>query len=356
MKNVLFIGPYYHGTNLGLTAFNYIKALQTIPNVNLAIRPLYSNKPLWVHNDDTLSQLEHVTYKNYDHIFLCASPKHLVYRQSCSGITVVDQCTFETHSDIIERYRHMDNIIVSSYYEQQILKHHIASNKIHIIPTPIDIDSLYQQYTPPFTMDKTFTFYYVGSADDINHIQSLLIAFYRTFNNNTNVRLAICFVEYPDNKLVKSIKTILTDLKSQYSNSLSTETVQFHWNNWKAVRSYHAFGNCFVSAASGGGCNPHVIEAMLFGNAVIVNKESGLYSVSISNGSYQAHETPILLPHYEQKGTWHKLDILSLQNKMQHVYKNQLYFDENARYRQRAALNHSFKCTGQYIQAILKKV
>lgn len=118
---------------------------------------------------------------------------------------------------------------------------------------------------------KKIKFLHISSAFPRKGVDALLKGYYEAFTGNDDVCLILKTFPNPHN----TVKEIIDDLNSEYSNPPEIEWINHDLSNSELCSLYKA-ANCYVQVARGEGFGLPVAEAMLAKLPVIVSPNTGM--------------------------------------------------------------------------------
>lgn len=351
--NLLFIGPYKGSDGWSEASKAYLKALATIPDINLAARPVYLGQSISREQDPALVEYE---YKQLDNID-CVIQKTLPH-QFCKlgkfphiGLTVFETLNLKHHA-WMQCCNIVDKIFTPYFHPQTYSLEEECPflEKIHNIGQPVDLEIFKTEREPlPELNDGMFNFYFIGENITRKNILDLVLAFHTEFAAEEPVRLVIKTSQQglsPQqlsqvlNEKITRLKERLrlySDLKYYKQDILITEYLPA-----ELLYRLHKSCHCFVMPSHGEAfCRP-MVEAMGFGNQVIVTGKTSMsqflpnqHTRKIENDKY-THETtfthiesylrpveckdPPISDLYTGREYWQQPNIQHLQSKMRAAY------------------------------------
>jgi len=330
--NILFIGPYRTYSGWGHGAFHLAKALNILDH-NLAIKPVYmSNEIDKNFNDKELIELEQKQYPHYDLIIQRVLP-HL-FRQNPDSINALT-CVFETSNiKTTSWWQHLnlaDLIFVPSQKERDTLEEDKAKPPVYNISEPIDTSKYdNQEYEKIPELQDTFNFYFIGEFIERKNIKALITAFHREFRPNEPVNLVI-----KTSGDQQHINDYLLNIKQnlriyQDINRYKKEIVVFNRFTEEQMHTLHKNCHCMVMPSYGEAfCRP-VVDALGYGNAIVITDKTGMTDYIKKNEGYivKSRLEPVYtsqppLPNiYTGKENWASIDILDLMANMRKSYSH----------------------------------
>jgi glycosyltransferase involved in cell wall biosynthesis len=334
--NILFIGPYRQCDGWGIGGKQYAKALETIKEYNVAIRPIYMSNSIG-SVDDQLIEMENRTFKSYDIILQNVLP-HLYEGHDIPSIGV-----FALETDIKnthwKRYIDMmDAVFTTSEHEKKILNN-LPYNNVYNVSQAINTSVFSKDYGRfDGIPDDTFNFYFIGELNDRKNLEALITAFFVEFKLQEPVSLVVKVNKSGVNEtqlseIIKRSLKIIKDKLRIYENPNLYPLIKFIPNFVDETEIYqiHQSCDCFVMPSCGEAfCRP-AIDAMGFGNTPVVTNNTGMNDfVNEDTGwlvpSYKAPvntDSPPLPWIYTGRETWQQIDVLELGHSMRKCFELQ---------------------------------
>lgn len=284
-KKILYIAPYREMTGYGNSARNYIEALYKQGH-DLCIAPIYMSAMNYPEEyiDKEILALEGNYSENYDVVIQHCHPINYSYDHRFSmNIGIFQFNSQNIHPGFLPFLNLMDRIIVNSKLNAGIVKKIglDTENKLRVVPQVIDteIDSSdLISYPWREIKNNPYIFYTIGDLSVRKNIFKIISSFIKQFRNTDNVELIIKIKSYEnkeksdiEREIRERISKIYSDLKI---NSLFSKSPRIMIGdlNSKALRSIHANSDCYIDASMGSNFGYSVLQASLFGNDIIVNK------------------------------------------------------------------------------------
>jgi len=285
MKNILYIGPYRENTGLGRSARRYVDALGYNLDINLSIRPIYFT-PYLDHGNEAgkdYNEFEENSSASYDMVIQHGYPNCFEYRYDFGeniGIAEVDTYGIG-HTGWIERMNMMDRIITPSNWSKSSIMDAGCNTPVQVLPEPFDLTKFDQDYEPMFSdKNNDFIFYYIAKHQDKNNIKALLAAFLLEFRKHDDVKLVIkTDINGFDNQesehiVAYDIQQVERALRINEKNIQVPKVIIGYYEQEYMLR-LHNQCDCYVDVCRAEAFGASSIESMLFGNATIVNKDTG---------------------------------------------------------------------------------
>lgn len=282
MNNILYIGPYREFSGMGNAARQYIKALIHTGH-NISIRPTYNIfKPYATSEiDNEILDLESNSSKSYHTVIQHCYPHQLTLdKRFEQNVALVHFESFNYNPCFAQYMEIMDNIIVGSNFVQKVLLNMgLDTNKIRIIPEPIDLDSirLYQSQNAKKEKDS-YSFYTICDFIDRKNLDKILLAYILAYDYNDNIELVIKTKNLSD-KYIHIDQTIEYLISKAYSiidrTSIPKPKVVLGETKYDAISYIHNNNDCFINASSGESFGFSTLEAMAFNNNLIINDKIG---------------------------------------------------------------------------------
>jgi len=351
--NILFISNYKDiQSGWAEAAKSYIRAIATIPNVDLAIRPVYMGQ----HNPQTdadLLEYEYNQLASYDAVIQKVLPHLFVYDKKYGqniGLSVFE--TYNIQNNWSDRCRLMDKLMTPAW---GINPFPLLPFKRYNISQPVNLDQFNKQYEP-LTKSDDFIFYFIGENITRKNWLDIVTAFYTEFAPEEPVQLII--------------KTSQAGLNSAQVNQIVDEKItrlkqrlRLYWDDsfYKKViiiteylseenlRRLHCTGNCFIMPSYGEAfCRP-LVEAMGFGNHVLATDNTAMKHFVPNDSLIDSTMTivdckdPPLADLYTGNEYWSKPNLLDLRFKMREM------FNKGKQKRQYDMSKFSYEYVGQQI-------
>ena len=275
--SILFVGPYKQPDEWGKRSFNLLQCLKTT-NANITSRPLFlaSFPPVDIHEE-----AEYTKFDNYDILIQHSLPMHFDADSSFKkNIGVIDLETVDIeHSGWLYKINLLDEIWVNSTVVQNYLAAKLPDKTVRYIPNALDIESIKnaeQPETSPILDPNRFKFYFIGSPEDKNGIEELIIAYYRSFTSQDQVQLILCFPGVADNSFEHLFKKCVQKAGRLYEEAV---TPLVHIMNTpldsQQLISIHMQCDCMVSPSYTFASQHIPLQAAGFGKTPIVTSGTG---------------------------------------------------------------------------------
>lgn len=300
-KKILYIAPYREMTGYGNSARNYIEALNKQGH-DVCIAPIYISATNYPEEyiDKEILALEGNHSENYDVVIQHCHPLNYSYDHRFSmNIGIFQFNSQNIHPGFLPFLNLMDRIIVNSQLNASIVKKTglDTEKKLRVVPQVIDTEIDYSDLisSQEDIKKKPYVFYTIGDLSIRKNIFKIISAFIKQFRNIDNVELIIkinCNDDKKKSKIERDIREkiskIYTELKINSLYAKSPKVIIGDINS-KALMKIHANSDCYIDASMGSNFGYSVLQAALFGNDIIVNK-------NIS--SSEIVQTPYLLNSY----------------------------------------------------------
>jgi len=339
--NILFIAPYRQSDGWSEAARAYAKALATTGH-NITLRPIYMASNQIDLQDELLLNLEKNKRNHYDIIIQKVLP-HLVDPVTPNAKTI-NLCVFETANLQSTPWIYYINLVDELWTTSSIEKKNIINSGVTIpvqyINQPVDISMYEQQYDTShwhqFGFNDNFVFYFIGEYIPRKNLKALATAFHREFRPSEPVELVIktnrmgLNIHQLTSQIDQDFSKIQSDLKLyQDGKTYKSEWVIAEFIPLERLNALHQVCDCFIMPSYGESmCRP-MLDALGFGNPVIVTDNTGMCDYvtpdvgrivdSRTEPVYSSdHPLPYLYTGWE---TWQSIDILSLQKSMREIYE-----------------------------------
>ncbi len=373
--NVLFIGPYRQSDSDGwkIASVEYIKALASISEINLSIRPIYMTNKISPNLDPQLIEYEFNNFDYYDVVIQHCLPHYFDYYGDIKkniGLFFTETNNLQYHS-WPSRCNLMDELWCASSVEKNNLVNSGVTKPIYPMGIPVDVTKFEKQYNKIDlqSVSHHFIFYTISEFTDRKNIKDLIRAFHLEFGINEPVSLMIKTGMgglHPDaaseqiNKEILDTKTALRIYAKpeQYKKDiLITQSLPE-----AALNSIHVTGDCFVTASCGEAWCMPALDALGFGNHVIATRGIGTndFVTSFQNG-YTVSSTsvpvivkdPPIVDLYTARETFKKINVRELQRAMRKIYTNDKEFKIKQKNARETVKEFSYEKVGQKMWKIL---
>lgn len=335
MSTILFVGPYMQSDGWGNAAKEYIRALRLTKH-NLTVRPVYLNMQGSYDKFDEFEDLENNVYDRYDIVIQNCLPHQF---RRYGGVKNIGLSFFESSIESTPwplSINLMDEMWVSSAFEQEILADSHINVPIKVVHMPTDITKYDKQYPRfDFHNNHEFKFYFIGEFVTRKNLDALIIAFHREFHKDEMARLVLKtnVVGLDDISTLSYVNNHIRKLKESMSiypkkDQYKSEIIITKFLSIEELYGLHLACDCFVMPSSGEAICIPAFDAIGFGKTPIVNTNTSMGDYVDANGflvnSYECpaidHNRP--LPFlYTGKDTWYNIDILSLQSHMRKAFE-----------------------------------
>ncbi len=335
MKNILYIGPYRQNDGWGLGSRDLVIALSKT-NFNLATRPIYMCGNIETNELKEFERFEKESFDSYDIIIQHVLPSLFEWRSVKSVGTFYLETGNLQNTTWLPYLQMMDGIMVCSSHEVNTLKDAGCKN-IHQIGHPIDTEKFNNNYKAIEGVPQdTFNFYFIGEFIDRKNLGDLVTAYHVAFTRSDNVNLIIKTSRsgIDEHNVANLVKNYIAEIKNKtriYQNpsQYKPELVITKRLTDEEMCSLHKSCHCLVMPSHGEAfCRP-VIDAIGFGNSVIVTDNTGMTDY-IEEGvgwkipSYKTLVKTDSIPRqeiYTGRETWYNPSILDLVGLMRKAYK-----------------------------------
>lgn len=370
-KNVLFIGPYRQGLDgWNIAAREYIRALVKT-GVNLTIRPIYMGAGVSEPPIEFL-ELEENKLPYYDVVIQNVLP-HLAEYNGNFGKNIAlfytESCGWK--NTWVSRLSCMDEVWVPSFADSNNLTLSGYTGKISEVPIPTDVSKFNKSYESKQLHDlletDSFKFYFIGELIQRKCLDKLIQAFHIEFDPLENVELVVKTSKsgLGPEQVVKMFDQYVTTIKStlrlhgkldQYKEELCITGKLTE----EELCYLHSKCNCFVMPSMGESWSMPVLDAVGFGKAPIVIKNTGPHTIVQSENygwivpSFLDHISVIDAPLpdiYSGYELWHSYSLKDLCKTMRSAFEEKSTFkSENCIER---AYDFSYDKVAKFIKEII---
>lgn len=339
MQNILYLGPYKENNGLGKCSKRFVDALITNTDINLAIRPVFYQKPseILFFNNEIYSEFEENSFKYYDAVIQHGCPAMFEYHKSFGKNIGISQIETKNigHSGWIEKINLLDEIITHSIYSVDSLMDSGTTTSIRILPEPYDL-SMYSatdsQDFFTFKENKPFIFYTIGSYIPKNNIKGIILAYLLEFDKHEGTQLFIKTHSYSQHSddLKRMIEYDIEMTKNVIrKNNLPDIDILCGYLDDSDILRLHKSSNCYINCVKGDSFGSSAIEAMLSNKLVINTKHIGSNTYINSQNGILVESSPINVysDSYFDKNTftiyeeWYEPNIASLRRAMRLAFE-----------------------------------
>jgi glycosyltransferase involved in cell wall biosynthesis len=276
---VAYFSVYRDGTGYSQAAIDNILAMQSA-GIKIAARPVSMSNPNKSHIPSTIQEAEKEDLQNIDVVVQHCLPHTFEYKYGVKNIGYFD---WETDSFDKSTWAAccnlMDEIWVPSLQNKAAAIKSGVKKPVKVIHHSCNVNKYNDEYEKLNIkqLQNKCIFYFIGEFTRRKNIGNLIRAFYSKFSSKDDVALLIK-TNLPGKLGLQSdeyFKEFIEEIKNSihlYSNKNNYPPVLIisqHIED-KYLNSIHSTGDIFVSASHGeGGCLP-AMDAMGFGNPIIV--------------------------------------------------------------------------------------
>lgn len=280
---ILLLGQYRGSCGWSEATKDYIRALSKVTK-NLAIRPLYMSNEIGKTPED-LFQFEFNKFEEYDYCIQYCLPHLFSFdNRFKKSIGIFHSETSGWRNGWIEKSNLMSEIWVSTGVEATNLTKSGVKVPIHVVPMPVDVNKFLQSYEPlpiPTLTQDTFVFYFIGEFITRKGLLELITAFHTEFSPNEDVALLIKTNKSgvdPNTlaeEVVKFSENIKKTLRLRRPEDYKPEIIITERLSEEKLNRLHKTCNCFVLPTHGESWSRPCMDALGFGNPVIVTSHTG---------------------------------------------------------------------------------
>lgn len=318
---------YFNHTGYSIAAQEYILSMLSL-NPELDIKVTYINTPVKDGISDNRRQLFASLRQKHDqdrqiHIFHSIPVKYARPKKSHKNIGICVYETIEPPKEWVDAMNTMDEIITASTFNKSIFENSGVKVPIHVIPHCFDSKMFNDSIKAPGRYNLT-TFFSLGTFKTRKNWESLIKAWYDTFEHKDNVCLLIK-TDKPDDlaKLVVSVKTSHT-FRTKKTASIYTE--REHRCNFEDIPKIMRKGDIYISTSLGEGFGYGGLHAMALGMPTIVPKFGGCLEYAkpglckyIEPKQYRRIPTMDGIPQFMNK-IWPVLSLNDIKESMRYAY------------------------------------
>lgn len=265
--NVLYLGPYRQTDGWGQASRSVASLLNTIPDINLEIRPLWLNNEVGVTKLGDLDIAETNRLSSHDIVIQHTLPNHMVYDGTFSqniGITSVD-CRMKG-SSWVDSLNRMDKVIVFTDHESDMLRYSGVTVPIEsLVFAPLTPSGSTQALEFP---DARFRMYSTASLDPRSGLDELLIAYLASFRPEHGALLML--MSDDQDKLKEKIHGIKRAMGLYNNDDQYPHICVINSTHQSVINALHDHCNVFIDVSFDARPSLIATRAMLSGNLPII--------------------------------------------------------------------------------------
>jgi glycosyltransferase involved in cell wall biosynthesis len=327
-KNVLFIGPYRQDDGWGHYSQRVLHAL-TLTSHNITAKPIFLANRLVKSVPDYVLKAEGNVQEKYDLVVQNCPPS---YFSKIGGVKNVGLSHFETtisESCWPSYIVLMDEMWVATEFEEKMLNDDITNNTF-VLPAPLDLSIYDKAYADLALLENKrknlFRLYCIAEYCERKNIHALIMAYYRAFKIFDNVLLVLKLSGVDEQGAINDIQQIQRTMNLYAGADLYPEiSLILDRLTEDQMHSLHRGCDCFVMPSNGESCCLPALDALGFGNNIVVNENSGIASLDDMDWIYpiqtvKSYPTPIVMNNsplpevYNGNNLWYPIDIIDLSN------------------------------------------
>lgn len=274
---VAVLSNFKSGTGYGNAAISYMLSLDSV-GVTVVPRSVYMTDSKG-EVPARISELEQNDLHGVDAVIQFNLPSEFVSKKDILNIGAF---CYETstlkYTRWAQKLADLDMCIVPCMFQKEILDKEIPNLLSHVIPYAVDIDKYNCLYPKHLDIpDTTHKFYTISEMVPRKELMAMVVAYLSEFTSNDDVVLVIK-THLPNHnadearKMLKTnIKNIKDSLKLHHNEAYYPKIIVCtDYLTDKQLMSIHSQCNTFVSSSRGESMCMPAIDAMCFGNKVIV--------------------------------------------------------------------------------------
>jgi len=334
---IAFIAPYKNGTGYAHAAISYMMALDSV-GVTVVPREVYMIKSSG-YVPKRIVELEQNNLNNVDVTIQFNLPSEFGHKAgTVNGCGFCYETNTLKYTGWIPPLKEMDFILVPSFFQSEILNKEVPGVANYVMPYPLSVAKYGKEYEKiDFKLPQNaYKFYTIAELAPRKELQATIIAYLSEFTLNDNVALVIK-TNVPGKSPEGPLAAIGTTIK-QCKESLGIYTNPDLYPPIIAITDYlddegmcriHKSCNTFLSSSRGESYCLPAVDAMAFGNHIIVPNNTcfkdGMYAGASRYESMQSvvfnGNHPTL---YSGREKWHTPCTADMAVKMRNAYENRL--------------------------------
>lgn len=278
MKKILYTSVFRDGTGYGIAALNDILAIEKA-GYDISCRPIRMSNP-FSKEKCIVEHLEKKDLKNIDIIIQTNLPQTFEKKE---GIKTIGRFFFETNTickSWVNYCNKMDEIWCSCLQQKFACINSGITVPIKILPCSVNLKKYENKPKPlniPLLKDKC-VFYFIGENTRRKNIAALIRGYYAAFTEKENVVLIIKTSSPGHNskQTMSLMQKFIDDIKKAthiHANEKDYPPIMIltEYLSEEQLAQLHASSDVFVSPSHGEGGNLEAMDAMGWGNPVILS-------------------------------------------------------------------------------------
>jgi len=332
-KSLLYIANYHSRSGWGVASRNYLRALLTIDELDIAIRPIYPDNSLVEYLDFDLLELQNKTAARYDYLIQKVLPFYITYNAQCGQniLLTVTETNDLKHYGLTSKLNSLDSILVPDSVGKRNLEK-LTDTPVYSISEAISPCETSERHAS--VLKHTFNFYTIGEYSDRKNIKLLIRAYLQEFSKFDSVNLVIKTHKSGQRahetitEITEQISILKKHTLRKYINLDLHAPIQLILEQVPDIYTIHNACHCYVLTSRGESFNIGSAEALMVGNPVIVTNNIGTCDYINSNNGYIVEskrvpcetKNPPLQDYYTCDETWYEPSIMSLRQQMRVAY------------------------------------
>lgn len=362
---ILFKGPYPQNDGWGRASRDFIRALNLTKN-NLSVIPIVLSDYIGHDIPEDIKKLEKENIPSPDIFIQHCLPS---FMEPVPNLYNIGLCATETtnlkHTGWIDQINRLNMLWCWTHYEKENLIQSGVKIPIHNIPQPMNT-AFFDKVNEVFDderIESMFTFYFIGEWSERKNIDDTILAYWREFNRDENVRLIlkVNLGNVSSDHLGKMIYDYLERLKQIYrlydkSYSYPEILVITDYLNDEDIIKLHKTCNSFVTSSYGEATCIPLLNALYCNKTVICTEKIGADDPDLDIIRVKSNMVPCVchnppIPNlYSGWELWRKIDVLELQAAMRGVFNGSI---RTAKQSERVRDKYSFKAVAGKITDVL---
>lgn len=359
--NITYIGPYRQNDGWGLAARDYLKALLTIPDVNVYCHPSITNASSICAKEDLSpeildSEIKKNSSNSADFIIQkCMIEGCGLYRKADAKnvlLTVFENQNIQT--SVNKLYSRFDKVLVPCSMNQKAIIH--LNPQTFAISQPIDTQLITKNQESRLKLNSnTYKFYVVAENNERKNIEDTIFSFLLEFDPLVDQVELIIKSNISEEVLKHMIKEMQKSIKYKSFTSESYIKVISERLSEQAMIGLHNSCDCFITTSHGEAFCRGAAEALCCGNRIIIHDNIGIIDFVDEEdyGHIQVSSEPVFLKQYQSlqsldiyssEEMWANPSITSIKNQMRKAYQENIGVD-----REKYLEEFSYKKIGERI-------
>lgn len=344
--NIEYMGPYRQNDGWGLAARDYLKALISIPDVNVSCFSTITNNSS-IRQQEVEEEIKIAEEKTR------LVPDVIIQKAMIEGCTPISMSgtksllltVFENYNietALNKMYSRFDGILVPCQMNKRAILE--RNPNTFSVSQPIDTDHIFKNSESKLKLGgltDTYKFYVIAEDNERKNIHDTILAFLMEFDPIVDKVELFIKSQIPQEKLNSDIKEMQEIIKyKSFTSDHYIRTIPQRLTDDQMV-ALHNSCDCFITTSRGEAFCRGAAEALCCSNRIIIHDNIGIIDY-VDEEDYEQIEIglePVFLQKdyqslssldiYSSQETWANPSLLSIKQKMRKAYEESLGVDKD---------------------------